>query len=181
MLTLITGGARSGKSTFAQSLCAASGRVIYVATATCSDDEMRERIQRHKQVRPPTWFTIEEPIAIARVAKEHAADSAVVLIDCLTLWISNVMFELRGQDPAAVEQIVSKEAVQLIEAAKHGSIIAVTNEVGSGVVPEDSVGRRFRDLQGFINQQIASAAGAVYLLVSGIALCIKSTNEGNRI
>jgi adenosylcobinamide kinase/adenosylcobinamide-phosphate guanylyltransferase len=173
MLTLITGGSRSGKSTFAQSLCEGGASVVYIATASASDDEMRERIARHRSSRPICWRTIEEPLAVPDVVRAHASGSDFILIDCLTLWLSNLLFEWRDSDPAAVERRVCEQARELAEASTLGRVIAVTNEVGSGIVPESSVARQFRDIQGIVNQQIARAAGAVYVLTCGIPIQIK--------
>jgi adenosylcobinamide kinase/adenosylcobinamide-phosphate guanylyltransferase len=178
MLTLITGGARSGKSTFAQSLCKGGARVVYIATASASDDEMCERIARHRSSRPVCWRTVEEPLAVPDVVRSHASGSDFILIDCLTLWLSNLLFEWRDSDPATVERRACEEARELTEASTQGRVIAVTNEVGSGIVPESSVARQFRDIQGLINQQIARAADAVYLLACGIPMQIKPNAGG---
>ena len=173
MLTLITGGARSGKSSFGQSLCNEGKQVVYIATALPCDQEMRARISRHRASRPAWWLTVEEPIAVADVAGRHASSTNVVLIDCLTVWFSNLLFEWRNDDPLLVERKTHEQVAKLISISKRGNVIAVTNEVGSGIVPESRVARQFRDIQGFINQQVAEAADAVYLLVSGIPLLIK--------
>jgi adenosylcobinamide kinase / adenosylcobinamide-phosphate guanylyltransferase len=173
MLTLITGGARSGKSNFAQSLCLQGTEVVYIATALPCDQEMRARITRHRASRPAWWLTIEEPIAVAEVAGRHASSRNVILIDCLTVWFSNSLFEWRNDSPLVVERKAHEQVAELISISKRGNVIAVTNEVGSGIVPESSVARQFRDIQGFINQRVAEAADAVYLLVSGIPLLIK--------
>jgi adenosylcobinamide kinase/adenosylcobinamide-phosphate guanylyltransferase len=178
MLTLITGGARSGKSTFAQSLCKGGASVVYIATALASDDEMCERIARHRSSRPSCWRTVEEPLAVPDVVRAHASGSDFILIDCLTLWLSNLLFEWRDSDPATVERRACEEARELTEASTQGRVIAVTNEVGSGIVPESSVARQFRDIQGLINQQIARAADAVYLLACGIPMQIKPNAGG---
>jgi adenosylcobinamide kinase / adenosylcobinamide-phosphate guanylyltransferase len=173
MLTLITGGARSGKSSFAQSLCQQAERVVYIATATACDEEMRERIARHRHSRSACWITVEERLALAEVACRHVEHASIVLIDCLTIWLSNLLFELASDKPATIEHKAMEQAKQLIAASKRGNIIAVTNEVGSGIVPESPVARQFRDLQGFINQHMARAADSVYVVVSGIPLRLK--------
>jgi adenosylcobinamide kinase/adenosylcobinamide-phosphate guanylyltransferase len=178
MLTLITGGTRSGKSTFAQSLCKGGASVLYIATASASDDEMRERIARHRSSRPVCWRTVEEPLAVPDVVRAHASGSDFILIDCLTLWLSNLLFEWRDSDAATVERRACEQARELTEASTQSRVIAVTNEVGSGIVPESRVARQFRDIQGLINQQIARAADAVYLLACGIPMQIKPNAGG---
>ena len=173
MLTLITGGARSGKSTFAQSLCPPHAHAVYIATAVPIDDEMRERIAKHRATRPASWHTVEEPVAVPSVVEAHAVESDFVLIDCLTLWLNNLLLEWRDKPFATIESKASDEARALITAARRGTVVAVTNEVGSGIVPEPPLARQFRDLQGFVNQQMACAADKVYLLTCGIPIQIK--------
>ncbi len=178
MLTLITGGARSGKSRFGQSLCYEAARIVYIATALPGDDEMRARIKKHQESRPPGWLTVEEPIAVAEAAARHAPQADIVFVDCLTVWLSNLLFEWCHHELTTIEARALEQAAQLICASKRGNIIAVTNEVGSGIVPESAVSRQFRDIQGLVNQQIAHAADAVYLVVSGIAMRIKPALSG---
>jgi adenosylcobinamide kinase / adenosylcobinamide-phosphate guanylyltransferase len=176
MLTFVIGGARSGKSRFAQSLCAPDRRVVFVATAREEDDEMRTRIERHRQSRPAGWVTIEEPLAPAKSVRAANACGDVFLIDCLTLWLSNLMWEMREQSPYNVERTALCEVDELADLAAgvpSPHIIVVSNEVGGGLVPETEVGRRFRDLQGLINQRCAARADQVYLTVAGIAIPIK--------
>jgi adenosylcobinamide kinase/adenosylcobinamide-phosphate guanylyltransferase len=173
MLTLIIGGARSGKSRFAQSLCATGRRVTYLATARIEDDEMRMRIARHRQDRPLHWTTIEEPLAVAG-AVARSADSDFILLDCLTVWLSNFCWERRDGDPELLEQAAADEISRLAAAAQRSHVIVVTNEVGSGIVPEHAVARFFRDVHGLVNQQLARAADQVYHVVAGIPVAIKS-------
>jgi adenosyl cobinamide kinase/adenosyl cobinamide phosphate guanylyltransferase len=173
MLTLITGGARSGKSTFAQSLCPPQAHAVYIATAVPIDGEMRERIARHRADRPASWLTIEEPLAVPSVIEAHASGSDFILIDCLTLWLNNLILEWRNDSFAALEAKAYAQAEALITATRHTRVVAVTNEVCSGIVPEPPLARQFRDLQGFVNQQMARAADAVYLLTCGIPMRIK--------
>jgi adenosylcobinamide kinase/adenosylcobinamide-phosphate guanylyltransferase len=173
MLSLVIGGARSGKSRFAQSLCANGARVVYVATARPDDDEMARRIQRHRNSRPSHWLTIEEPVAIAHAVEHHSTACDVLLLDCLTLWLSNFCWEHRTELEGAIEQAAFSEVARLAPAAASSHLIVVTNEVGCGLVPEDPVGRLFRDLQGFVNQQVACSADWVYHVVAGIAVPIK--------
>lgn len=171
MLTLITGGARSGKSSFAQTLCEGAETVTYIATARPEDEEMRRRIARHRQARPESWITVEAPLELPDAV--NRTRSRVVLIDCVTVWLSNLLFEWRDQGQDEIERR-SREAVSLLIASAQGRhVLAVSNEVGFGIVPDSPVGRQFRDLQGFVNQQLAAAANTVYLVVSGIPLRIK--------
>jgi adenosylcobinamide kinase / adenosylcobinamide-phosphate guanylyltransferase len=174
MLTLVLGGARSGKSRFAQSLCEPAGRIVFVATAHVDDDdEMRARIAHHRQARPKHWHTIEEPLAIARVVETCSADVDLVLIDCLTLWLSNLCWEHRDHSQEVLRAAASQEVARLIAAASASNVIVVSNEVGYGLVPESPVGRLFRDLQGWLNQELACAANSVYQVVAGIPIPIK--------
>jgi adenosylcobinamide kinase/adenosylcobinamide-phosphate guanylyltransferase len=172
MLTLITGGARSGKSTFAQNLCRDAQSVTYIATAVRTDAEMEARIDKHRSDRPSTWQTIEEPLAVPE-AVIQAASADAVLLDCVTLWLSNLFSSWRTCDTPVIEQNTHVAVGRFIQACSGTRVIAVTNEVGSGIVPESAVARLFRDLQGMANQQLAHAAEAVYLLTAGISLRIK--------
>ena len=167
VITLITGGARSGKSAFALEHAAALGaRRAFIATAQALDDEMRARIERHKKERGKLWLSVEEPLEVARWLDENAGEFDVVLLDCLTLWLSNTMLD-GGDVEAASKRLVCPmaEAPCLV--------VAVTNEGGMGIVPESALGREYRDHAGMLNQMVAREAGEVYLVVSGIPLCIK--------
>ena len=181
MLTLILGGARSGKSRYAQSLCDRSAQVVYIATARAdefgSDHEMRERVARHREDRPANWRTVEEPLDLHRAVREAPVE-ATLLIDCVTLWVSNLMWEHRGQTTAAQEKLILAQVDDLILASRRrsesaGEIIVVSNEVGGGLTPEHPVGRAFRDLQGFANQRLAQAADKVVFIVAGLPLPLK--------
>jgi adenosylcobinamide kinase/adenosylcobinamide-phosphate guanylyltransferase len=187
MLTLVLGGARSGKSRYAQSLCDSAYSVIYVATArmeeSSGDDEMRDRIARHRADRPAEWKTVEEPIDLARAVRETIIE-ATLLIDCATLWISNLMWEFREEPAAEQSRLILAEVDNLIDAVRlraenatgrvtAGEVIIVSNEVGCGLVPEHSVSRAFRDLQGFANQRLAHAADNVVFIVAGLPLLLK--------
>jgi adenosylcobinamide kinase/adenosylcobinamide-phosphate guanylyltransferase len=175
MLTLILGGARSGKSRFAQSLCRDAATIVYVATARVEDAEMRERVERHKTERPAHWHTIEEPLNLVDAVRGISPATQVILIDCLTVWLSNLMWAMREQPASAVENAIYRMLDGLVDAAGNTEIVAVSNEVGSGVVPESDVGRLFRDLQGLLNQRAAALAERVFLTVAGIAIPIKTT------
>lgn len=162
-LSLLLGGARSGKSTLALELANRAGApVTFVATAEGRDDEMRERIERHRAERPADWVTVEEPVELRRVLDTVDADRTLV-IDCLSLWVSNLVE--RGWTDADVEHEAASLAA--LAAARPGLSIAVSNEAGLGVVPPTPLGRRWRDLLGRVNQSWARAAGDAVLVVAG--------------
>jgi len=166
-LTLVLGGARSGKSRYAESLIAALPPPwVYVATAQAGDAEMTERIAAHRARRGPQWHTLEVPRDLAAALK--SCQTGPVLIDCLTLWLSNLM--LAGADIDAA----TAELDDALAAAK-APMVLVANEVGSGIVPDHPLGRRFRDLQGLLNQRIAARAERVVLVVAGLPLALKGT------
>ena len=171
MLTLVIGGARSGKSRYAQSLARSGERpVLFVATAAPEDPEMAARIERHRADRPPHWKTIEAPLEV--VAAVRGADG-VVLLDCVTLWIANLLYHHRALEGGAREAKILGEVEALAAVLREKEAIAVSNEVGEGIVPESSLAREFRDLQGQANQILAREAGQVVLLVAGIPLGLK--------
>jgi len=179
MLTLILGGARSGKSRFAQGLAAGAHRVCYVATAVPRGDaEMLGRIERHRADRPASWQTMEAPVKLADAVHLAALDADVVLVDCLTLWLDNLLWEHRGSTAGAIESLIQSEIRRIADAGRSCRIILVSNEVGSGIVPESPVARAFRDTHGFLNQWAAEAAGEVILIVAGLPLYLKA---GERI
>lgn len=165
--TLILGGARSGKSSFAERLSRESGfERHYVATGQAFDDEMAQRIARHREDRGAGWTTHEAPVELVTCLEKVGSDDRVVLVDCLTLWVSNLM--MAGED---VEQ-ASAELLQHIE--KHrGRYLFVSNEVGLGIVPDNSMAREFRDHAGRLHQQVAAVADEVYLVAAGLPLKMK--------
>lgn len=171
MVTLVLGGVRSGKSRYAQQVAERADNVLFVATAEVRDDsEMRAKIERHRSERPIHWKTVEEPIELARVLSEPFKVSQVILIDCLTLFASN-MLEHFGEHATANHPEI--EALCLVLAQARCSVILVSNEVGCGVVPAYALGRRFRDLVGELNQKVASVADNVLLMVAGLPLVLK--------
>ncbi|KRW91742.1 hypothetical protein SD51_07650 [Alicyclobacillus tengchongensis] len=172
-LILVTGGARSGKSRFAEMLAdhhANSGaKVIFVATAEAFDDEMAERIKRHRAARDRRWRTVEEPCNPAAVVRAAQAD--VYLIDCLTLLLANWMFQAKVDEAGFWDKLT--DLVETL-AASSATCIAVTNEIGLGIVPADPETRLYRDWLGWMNQAFARAAEQVFLVTSGIAVDLKA-------
>jgi len=175
MLTLILGGARSGKSRLAQRLAAQARRVTYIATAQIRDDaEMAARVERHRAGRPGSWQTIEKPLALADAVESAAPQNDAVLVDCLTIWLSNLSWELREAAAGVVEEAAQNELRRIAAAASQTHVILVSNELGSGTVPESAVARAFRDTHGFLNQWAAEAADEVILTVAGLPLRLKT-------
>lgn len=180
-LFYITGGARSGKSTFAEKLAANYGGLVsYIATAIPFDNEMKDRIARHQQQRPQSWKTYEAYWGIGGIIRQNHA--SVFLLDCMTVLITNQMLDQEVdwdhptlQDIQKTEGIIRKEVDDIIRAVKEGTadLIVVTNELGMGLVPEYPLGRVFRDIAGRMNQLLAKAADEAYFVVSGIPLRLK--------
>lgn len=170
MKELILGGARSGKSHFAE-VCAAESKlkVIYVATAQAFDDEMQQRIQHHQQQRPDHWLLIEEPLNLVSVLKDNASENTCILVDCLTLWLSNQLCSEEHKDEVQknIENLVS-ELPQL-----PGKIIFVSNEVSMGIIPMGEINRHFVDEAGRLHQRLAAVCDRVTLMVAGIPSYIK--------
>ncbi|MFZ5868489.1 MAG: bifunctional adenosylcobinamide kinase/adenosylcobinamide-phosphate guanylyltransferase [Thermodesulfobacteriota bacterium] len=179
-VVLVTGGCRSGKSAFAlQYAEAIEGARAFVATCSPIDVEMKERIRKHRQARDRgQWATIEEPIRLADVVR-RAGSFNVLLIDCLTLWINNLLFEASQRNEPISDEVVARLCTGLIEAISQfdGTVILVTNEVGMGIVPEDATSRLYRDLMGCCNRMIADAADEVTLVVCGQPLTIKKRSH----
>jgi adenosylcobinamide kinase / adenosylcobinamide-phosphate guanylyltransferase len=173
-VTLVLGGVRSGKSNYAQQLGDGAGRVVFVATAEALDDEMRRKVERHQNSRPAHWRTVEEPLGLAEIIVRHGPDCDLMIIDCLTFFAANLL-EARGDDPHSIEQAV-EDLCQALQSPPC-SVVLVSNEVGSGVVPAYPSGRRFRDLLGEMNQSVARVASNVLLLVAGLPLLLKGQVE----
>lgn len=169
-VTLVTGGCRSGKSTHALRLADAFGRRAFIATAEAHDDEMAARIARHQAERDRRFVTVEAPLDPAAALRRIPDDTQVIVLDCVTVWISNLLhhYEDKAQD--------APEIGRLLEALRTPPcpVIVVTNEVGAGIVPMNPLARRFRDLAGTVNQQIAAIADTVLMTVCGIPITIKS-------
>ena len=163
--TLFLGGARSGKSRLAQAAAEAlPGPLVYIATATAGDDEMAERIARHRQDRGSRWRTVEAPVMLGAAIADAAP--AVVLVDCLTLWLSNLMLGDHDIDAAIAD------FTTVIHAAQH-AVFLVSNEVGLGIVPGTTLGRRFRDAAGRLNQRVAAAVHRVEFVAAGLSMRLK--------
>ncbi len=170
-LIFVTGGTRSGKSGYAQSRAEqCDGSLLYVATAGIDDVEMAARVRLHQQVRGERWRTLEEPLQLAQRLPEAAAGMGGLLLDCVTLWLSNLLFH-HGEETEPVLAEVDRllAVVPQIEAP----LFLVSNEVGFGIVPENRLARRFRDLAGTVNQRLAAVADEAWLVVSGIPMKLK--------
>jgi adenosylcobinamide kinase / adenosylcobinamide-phosphate guanylyltransferase len=168
--TLVLGGARSGKSAFAEKLVGDSGLAkVYLATATPGDDEMRLRIAQHRTQRGEGWTTVEEPLALVDALTREATHGRAVLVDCLTLWLSNLM--LAGRDP----EIEARRLTRFLGVARY-PIVFVSNEVGLGLVPDTPLGRRFRDAQGRLNQLMAASVPHVAFIAAGLPLWLKRSS-----
>jgi len=175
MIVLITGGSRSGKSHLAQELAGTRpGPHAFVATAEALDAEMRARIQAHQRSRPAGWALVEEPRRVPEAVAGALAAARTVILDCVTLWVSNLLLADEGFDERGAEAAAAG-LVEVARAAPAARLIVVTNEVGSGVVPDNALARRFRDCAGRANEVLARGADEVYLCVSGIPLRIKPT------
>lgn len=165
-LTTLLGGARSGKSSLAVEIGRGHlGPVVFVATAPAVDEDIERRIERHRAERPAVWTTVEEPLDL-RGTLLGADDEALVIIDCLTLWVSNLMFAGRSDDQVRD----GAAAAAAVAAHRDGPVVAVSNEVGMGIHPDTELGRRFRDLLGWVNQTWATESATSLLLVAGRAL-----------
>ncbi len=171
-VVFVLGGARSGKSSFALSEGSKiEGKKAFVATMEPGDDELKARIRAHQMERGPEWETFEEPLHLSALLDKIGVQYKVVLVDCLTLWLSNVLFSNNGGGGGGIEN----EIQGLIKAMKNasGPVFAVSNEVGMGIVPGTPMGRTFRDEAGRVNRLMAASADRVYLVVAGIAQRIK--------
>lgn len=163
---LIIGGARSGKSAFAETLAPDVGRRVYVATAEMIDAEIAERIARHRARRGSGWTTVEAPLTLATAIRAHGSADTFVLVDCISFWLENLLRARRDVDKAVDELL---EATRQAE----GTLVLVTNEVGMGVTPEGSLARRLRNVAGITNQRLAQDADEVILITAGLPLQLK--------
>ncbi|MGH2617044.1 MAG: bifunctional adenosylcobinamide kinase/adenosylcobinamide-phosphate guanylyltransferase [Thermomicrobiales bacterium] len=184
-VTLVLGGARSGKSAWAEHLAAASGRpVAYLATAVAGDEEMAARIAAHRAARSPQWRTIEAPYDVTDAMLAQVTEGEVVLVDCLTFWVSNLLLREIGDDPdvamttaevqAQEDDVVARTHALLDAAPRVGvDLILVSNEVGMGLVPPFPLGRLYRDVLGRVNQTVAQRADSVVLMVAGLPIDLR--------
>lgn len=164
---LVLGGARSGKSRYAQGRAEAlAGELIYLASAQAFDDEMRERIALHRADRGPRWSTVEAPLELAEAITVYSTPETVVLVDCLTLWASNLM--LAERDTVAATQGLAHAVL-----SARGPVILVANEVGLGIVPDNALARRFRDVAGRINQEMAGVVDSAIFIAAGLPIILK--------
>jgi adenosylcobinamide kinase / adenosylcobinamide-phosphate guanylyltransferase len=173
-IILLLGGARSGKSTFAQEFAAnRGGKVLFCATAEALDDEMERRIEIHKKSRPANWDTIESPRNIGKALEQTTPNYDTVIIDCITLLVANCL----GGDATCeqAEEFTGNEITALIELLdkRQSNYILVSNEVGSGLVPDNKLGRIYRDILGQVNQRLAKSADEVYFMAAGLSLKMK--------
>ena len=166
-VTLVLGGARSGKSAHAEGLVERSGLVpLYLATGRAWDDEMRARIDHHVERRGSAWRTVEEPLDLVGALRANGGEEAAILVDCLTLWVTNLMMDERDVDAEG-------EALATALPGLPGRIVLVSNEVGMGIVPENKMAREFRDHAGRLHQRIAAVADEVVLVTAGLPLTLK--------
>jgi len=181
--TLVLGGARSGKSAYAERLAQASNKeVVYVATSRAGDAEMAVRIAHHREQRPGHWRTVEEELALAAVLREHCAPQRLVLVDCLTLWLSNLMFCDGRAWPEVGEATLPERfhqeraaLLELLDGGAAGDIVFVSNEVGMGIVPWGAVSRCFADEAGRLNQAVAARADHAVFVAAGLPLVLKGS------
>ena len=189
MITFITGGARSGKSSYGEELVKKAARVptdvLYIPTAKAYDEEMQDRINKHRIRRPKQWKTLEVPEAFQGLEKNpNFVERSVIMVDCLGVFVTNRMFskerdfdQLTAKERDLMEEEIQREVDHLLDIVKEKEVFIVSNEVGMGLVPEYPLGRIFRDILGRVNQQVAARADKVYFVVSGIPMCIKGEDR----
>lgn len=180
-IILVTGGARSGKSSFAERYVAKYGKKVgYIATSKICDEEMEYRVKLHRERRPAGWETFESPYSAHEVIREQGKSYDMFLFDCMTIYVSNILSTVKDIDDFDGNyKIVTKRLKQFITAIleSDATVVIVTNEVGSGIVPNNRLAREYRDLAGLANQMLAEAAEKVFLVVSGIPVDIKKIAE----
>ncbi len=188
-LILILGGARSGKSSFAERLATNSGkRVAFIATATADDADMQDRITRHQASRPANWTTIEEPLDLVHALQEASSVADIILLDCMTLWLSNWLSQpaFRGDmDDVSLKNRFTESVLAVTEALlttlktldARKTLLVISNEIGLGIVPMHPLSRAYRDTLGWVNQRIAQDAERVYLMIAGLAVDIKGLDS----
>jgi adenosylcobinamide kinase / adenosylcobinamide-phosphate guanylyltransferase len=174
-IVLVTGGVRSGKSRYAQDLAMRGRQVAFIATAEGRDDDMKRRIARHQEERPANWKTVEAPVALPEAIARCGTEFDTILVDCLTMWTSNLLESEGGSGEKILAQ--ADRLVEVVRKAE-ATVIFVTNEVGGGIVPDNDMARFYRDMLGFINQRMAAVADEVVLLVAGCPLFAKRVSSG---
>jgi len=178
IITLITGGSRSGKSALAREKALSYPRRIYLATAEVTDPEMARRIARHQKERGPEFRTVEEPLHLARSIRRNAPEADVILVDCLTFWLNNLFHHFRDEavsERRRIESEISDFLKVLDEKPTH--LVLVTNEINMGVIPGDPISRRFVDEQGWLNQEVARRADEVIFMVAGLPQALKGSES----
>ncbi len=173
-LIFILGGARSGKSALAERLARQRERVLFMATAEPLDPDMERRISAHRSQRPSAWRTLEEPLDLASAIEETTDGYEICLLDCLTLWVSNLLLSMEGSPKVEEDILLAVERLLEVYERSSATWIVVSNEVGLGIVPSSPLGRLYRDILGRVNQAVAARADRVYILVAGYALDVKS-------
>ena len=176
-LTLVLGGVRAGKSTYAQRLASGGERVLFVATAEAGDEDMQARIQAHRESRPAHWDTIEEPVDLVGALTPLLHRYDTVLLDCMTLWVSNLLLRDRATDSPRREVLSEVQGLLELYRGGNASWIVVSNEVGLGVVPPTELGRVYADELGRVNQLMAAEADDVYFMAAGLPLELKPSNR----
>jgi len=173
MIELVLGGARSGKSCYAEQVAIESGiSVIYIATAEAGDAEMQTRIEKHRQDRPHHWQTVEEPIKLADIIQQYSSSNSCLLVDCLTLWLTNILFDKQGNEQQSLFKQESQALFKALDVFS-GQLVMVSNEVGLGIVPIDKMTRRFVDEVGLLHQKIVSYSDKVVLVTAGLPQILK--------
>lgn len=173
MRSLILGGVRSGKSRYAEHLAMAhNGPVAVIVTATAGDEEMADRIAAHRARRPKHWHVVEEPIALGHALLQQTRSGSVVIVDCLTLWLTNILMQ-------SDTKVLQQESAALLHAVRSatGTVILVSNEVGCGIVPTNELARRFTDEAGSLHQRLAQACDQVVWMVAGLPLTVKDSSK----
>ena len=170
-IIFVIGGCRSGKSTYAMQTAerVPAEQKIFIATCVPRDDEMKRRVARHQKERSQNWVTVEAPLNLPEAIRQNSRSGDVILVDCLTLWVSNLLMETG--DDSKIEETISQFINAIAKAA--GPIVLVSNEVGTGIVPENALARKYRDIIGRVNQAVAKAAGRVIWMVAGIPVTVK--------
>ena len=170
-IIFVIGGCRSGKSTYAMQTAerVPAEQKIFIATCVPQDDEMKRRVARHQKERSQNWVTVEAPLNLPEAIRQNSRSGDVILVDCLTLWVSNLLMETG--DESKIEETIS-QFINAIEKAA-GPIVLVSNEVGTGIVPENALARQYRDIIGRVNQDVAKTAGRVIWMVAGIPVTVK--------